>query len=259
MITDIIVAIACDAIAVLILISGILSAIRDGGRVALTKLLLVLGGGVGTYFLTPVISDKFYTIEGIETVLSKVGGGISVGTINSCIFLILFMLFYAITLITCSIVRHCLIKRLRNKKLNKLKMKRAKSINPHAERMAARAEWKSLKAKYREQRKWYHSLISGFIGSIVAVVVGFVVLMPYGYIAKDINYKGDKEYLVKGYEYTLNGVIPDEVSDFLVHAEVEVKEDEVPEVEVPVCEHTYEEGVCTSCGAVEEVPEAPLE
>lgn len=256
---NIIVAVACNLVAVFILISGIFSAIRDGWKVSLTKLFLVIGGGVGTYFLTPVASDKFYTIEGVETVLNKVGGGISVGTINSCIFLILFMLFYAVILMICSIVRHCIIKKLRNKKLNKLKMKRAKSINPHAERMAARAEWKALKAKYREQRRWYHSLISGFIGSIVAVVVGFVVLMPYRYIAKDINYKGDKEYLTKGYEYTLNGIIPDKVSDFLVHAEVEAKEDEVPEVETPVCEHTYEEGVCTSCGAVEEVSEAPIE
>ena len=226
---NVIVAVACNLIATFILISGIFSSIRDGWKVALTKLILVLGGGVGTYFLTPVVSDKFYAVEGIETVLSKVGGGISIGTINSCIFLVLFMLFYAIILMICSIVRHCMIKKLRNKRLNKLKLRRARSINPRAERMAAKAEWKALKLKYAEQRRWYHSLISGFIGSIIAVVVGFVVLMPYGYIAKDINYKGDKEYLTKGYEYTLNGIIPDKASDFLVHAET--NEDEVPEVE----------------------------
>jgi hypothetical protein len=85
---NVIVAVACNLVATFILISGIFSSIRDGWKVALTKLILVLGGGVGTYFLTPVVSDKFYAVEGIETVLSKVGGGISTGTINSCIFLI---------------------------------------------------------------------------------------------------------------------------------------------------------------------------
>ena len=226
---DIVVAIACNLVAAFILISGIFSSIRDGWKITLTKLILILGGGVGAYFLTSVLSDELYAVEGVDTLLSKIGGGISLGTINGCIYLILFLLFYVITLMVCSIARHCAIKKLRNKRLNKLKMKRARSINPRAEKMAAKAEWRALKVKYREQRRWYHALISGFIGAITATLVGFVVLMPYGYIAKDINYKGDKEYLVKGYEYTLNGVIPDKVSDFLVHAK-----EETPEVEEPV-------------------------
>lgn len=256
---NVIVAVACNVVAALILMSGIFSSIRDGWKVTLIKLGLTLSGGVGAYFLTPVVSDALCELEGVSEFLGTTGKGISTGTLNSCIFLILFMLFYVVVLMTCVTVRHFLIKKLRNKKLNKLKMKRAKSINPRAEKMAVKAEWKALKLKYNEQKRWYCSLISGFIGAIVAVVVGFVVLMPYGYIAKDINCNGDKEYLVEGYEYTLNGVLSDKVSDFLVHVEVEAKEDEVPEVEVPVCEHTYEEGVCTSCGAVEEAPEAPIE
>ena len=229
---DIIVAVACNLVAALILISGIFSAISNGVKVTLVKLFLMVSGGVGAYFLTPVISDKLYAVDGVSAFLkNEIGGGISKGTVNSCIFLVWFLLFYAVTLIICSIVKHIRIKRLRNKKLNSLKMKRAKSINPRAEKAAKRAEWKALKFKYKEKVRWCHRLISGFLGAIIAIVVGYVVIMPYGYIAKDINYKGDKEYLEKGYEYTLNGLIGDDISNFLVDVKSEVSEENENESE----------------------------
>lgn len=219
---NVIVAVACNLVAVLLLVSGIISAVSNGTKVTLIKMIMVIGGGVGAYFLTPVISNKVYKINGMETVLSEFG--VSKASVNSCLFLLWFLLFYAITLITCSIVRHCMIKKLRNKKLNKLKMKRAKSINPQAEKATERAEWKALKLKYKEKLRWYHRLVSGFLGAILAVVVGYIVIMPYGYIASDINAKHDKNYLTDGYKYTLNGLIGEDASDFLIHCK-ENKED----------------------------------
>ena len=51
---NVIVAVACNLVAVLILFSGLFSALRIGWKVSLTKFILTLGGGVGAYFLTPV-------------------------------------------------------------------------------------------------------------------------------------------------------------------------------------------------------------
>jgi hypothetical protein len=60
--------------------------------------------------------------------------------------------------------------------------------------------------------------------------------MPYGYIAKDVvNANADREYLTAGYEYTLNGVIGSEVSDWILHENQIVEEiPEEPAEEVPV-------------------------
>ena len=213
-----IVAIICNLIVTLILISGVLSAISNGVRVTLIKLGITVAGGVGAYFLTPVISKPLYGIAGVEELLEGLIG-ISKGTINSCIFLLLFLIFYIVAIFVCSIIRHIFIKKLRDKRLNQLKMKRARSINPQAEKLAKKSEWRALKLKYAKKRKWYYRLLAGFVGGLMAVLVGFVVLMPYGYIAKDINHKGDKPYLEKGYEYTLNGLVGEKVFDFLTHTE----------------------------------------
>ena len=228
MVGNIIVAVAVNLVAVAILLSGIFSAKSNGIKVTLVKFFMTLAGAVGAYFLAPFLSDKL--LEASNGAVAKVATeiGISGGTINSCLFMLIFVLFYATTLVICSFVRHARIKKLQNKRLNKVKMRRARSINPHAERAIQRAEWKALKAKYREKRRWYHTVISSFIGAIVAVFVGLVVIMPYGFIAKDINHEGDKQYLEKGYEYTLNGLIPESAFDWAVNSDkAEAKLDEL--------------------------------
>lgn len=264
---DIIVAIIVNLVAALVLVSGVMSAVRNGVKVTVVKLVMMLCGGVGAFFLTPVVNKAIYGVEGAPELLGKIG--ISSGSVNSSLFMLIFLAFYAITLMVCNIVRHCLIKKLRDKKLNSLKMKRARSINPSAEKAAKRAEWKALKARNKERRRWYHKLISGFVGAIIAVVVGYVVVMPYGYIAGDVVSKHeDKAYLANGYEYTINGLIGDKVSDFLIHNEGEEEggeveettpgEEETPGEETPAaCEHVYADGVCTVCGEAE--PVAPVE
>ena len=221
---SIIVAIICNVVMALILLSGVLSAMGNGVRVTLIKAGLTIAGGVGAYFLTPVVGSGLYGVEGMGLLIDAVG--ISEVTINSCIFLILFLAFYAITLMVCSIVKTILIKKLKDKNpISKLKLKRARSINPRAERIAKKRTWKALKAKYSEKRRWYHKVTSGVVGAMIAVIVSYVVIMPYGYIAHDINKNQDKNYLVEGYGNTLNGLIGEEASDFLVDANTETSVD----------------------------------
>lgn len=261
---NIIVAIACNLVAALILFSGIFSGIRNGWKVSLTKFILTLGGGIGAYFLTPVISDKLYAVEKVPSLLNELH--ISVGSINSCLFLLWFLLFYAIILMVCNIVKHCLIKSLQEKAINKAKMKRARSINPRAEKIAKRSAWRALRAQYAAKNRWWKKLISGFLAAMVAVIVGIVVLVPYKYITADINHTGDKQYLEDGYNYTLNGLIDDKIEfeffDWLVHnkEEVKVSEPEIEEEESIECVHVYNEGICTLCGEAELiVPDTPIE
>ena len=62
--------------------------------------------------------------------------------------------------------------------------------------------------------------------------------MPYSYIAKIMNKSGDKQFLEAGYQYTLNGIIPEKVFDFAIHNTVvevtpdigENQESQTPEV-----------------------------
>lgn len=252
---NIIVAIACNLVAALILFSGIFSATRNGWKVSLTKFILTLGGGVGAYFLTPVISNKLYAVEKVPSLLNELH--ISVGTANSCLFLLWFLLFYAIILMVCNIVKHCLIKKLQEKSENRAKMRRARSINPKAEKVARRTAWKALKAQYRAKNRWWKRLISGFIGAIVATVVGIVVLVPYKYIAADINHNGDKAYLEEGYDYTLNGLIDDKIEfeffDWLIHNKEEIEE--LPEGNEETPEVTPDEEVTPDVGGEEVTPE----
>lgn len=216
MVANIIVAVACNLIAVLILLSGIFTAKSNGLIVTLVKFFIAVGGLVGAYFLTPVLSDLICGVDKVPELISYVGA--SMGSINSCIFLLVFMVFYGIDAIICSIVKHSLIKKMQGKKINQAKVKRAKSINPRAERLARKAEWKKAKQAYRASNRWYKRLISHLLALILSVTVGIVVLMPFGFIGRDIStVSTDKTYLVDGFEYTLNGVIPDSVFDWTTH------------------------------------------
>ena len=232
MVGNIIVAVLCNLVAAMILVSGIFSGIKNGWKVSLVKLFLTAGSLVGVYFLTPTFSDNLLgiAVEGRTLGSIIIPNYLSLGSVNSVIFTALFLAFYAFILFVCKIVKICMINALKNKKENKAKMLRAKSINPRAERMARRAAKKQLKAQYQQMKNRFWSRFFGcFINIIVAAAVGVVTLMPFGYIAKIMNKNGDKAYLVDGFEYTLNGVIPESVFDWAIHNEKAPTTDEVPE------------------------------
>ena len=194
----------------------------------LIRLFLVAAGLVGSYFVTPVLANKLYSVAEVPVLMK--GLSISVGSVNAVIFFAFFMLTYGFTAIVCSIARHCFIKKLQDKRLNKAKIKRARSINPRAEKAVVKAEWKALTAKYSEKRKWYHRVISCCLGAIIGLVMGVAILLPYNYIAKDVAKATNKEYLVNGFDYTLNGVIGEEVFDWVISAAEELpSSDEIVE------------------------------
>lgn len=257
-----IIAITCNLIVALILVGGVLSTFRAGIRVSGLRLLFTILACVGAFFLTPAISKPILgltvqaateeiptTILLSDILIDKIG--MSLTLINSIIYLIIFIVIYFIGSLVCKVFKHSFIKGIREKSVNKARIRRAKSINPKAERAARRSEFKQMKVEYRASLKWWRRLISCFIGVVSAFIVGFVVLIPVGQVFKFMNREGNRPYLEEGYKYTINGLIEDKVDfDFdgwLVHGDVEVKE---PEEETPVeCTHEWgEDGKCTKCG-----------
>lgn len=257
-----IIAITCNLIVALILVSGILSTFRAGIRVSGLRLLFTVIACVGAFFLTPAISKPILgltvqaateetptTILLSDILIDKIG--MSLTLINSIIYLIIFIVIYFIGSLVCKVFKHSFIRGIREKSANRARIRRAKSINPKAERAARRSEFKQMRLEYRASLKWWRRLISCFLGAISAFIVGFVVLIPVGQVFKFMNREGNRSYLEEGYKYTINGLIEDKVDfDFdgwLVHGDVEVKE---PEEETPVeCVHEWgEDGKCTKCG-----------
>lgn len=239
---NIIVAIACNLIVTIILVSGIVSAINAGAKVSILKFIFTIVSGVGAYFLTPILSDLLLNVVVVEAteqaaeitinhiVINQLE--LSIGTVNSVIYLLVFMVFYLIGTMICNIVRHISIKKYGFKSENKARLKRAKSINPRAEKAAKIKAWKSMKSEYKSNLTGWGRFTSILLSAISSIIVGFIVLTPYNFIAKDIVEKNEsREFLLDGFDYTLNGIIEDNIPfDFdgwLVGAQEEISEEEV--------------------------------
>ena len=219
--SEIVVAIICNLVAALLLTSGVLTSLKCGWKVALTKFCLMLGGVAAAYFLTPFISDKILGIERSGIVLADVllNYGITQPIINSCLFAIIVLLIYILNISLCSLLKYRLIKGMKKDiTLNSAKIKRAKSINPKAEKVAKKTIYKEMKNLYESNNTFFKKLISLVLGIVVSVALGIVLLMPFGYISKSFV-DGDKAYLYKGYEKTLNGVIGQDAFDFIISAD----------------------------------------
>lgn len=253
---NIIVAVVCNLIVALILAGGVVFTIRSGLRVAGLRLFFTIAAAVGAFFIVPTISNALLGLvvqaaegEVPEILLSTIlidKVGMSLGLINSIIYLIVFMIFYLVGTIICNISKHCFIKALRSNKENKARIKRAKSINPKAEREAKKAEFKAMKNEYKSSLKWWRKLLSVIAGVISAAIVAFVVLTPVGYTFKFLNKDGEKAYLEEGYKYTINGLVEDKIdfdfNSWLVRAEEKAEEDtpaiKEEEKEIPLDEDT---------------------
>ena len=159
---------------------------------------------------------------------------ISIASINAVLYTLMFIVCYAINSIICNIIRYRMIRAYKTNNINNAKLKRAKSINPKAEKLAKKAMYREMHQAYAKDNKWYKRLVAGFFGAIIGVAVSLVVLMPFGYIGKDINkaQANKAEYLETGFDYTLNGIIDDKIEfkffDWLVSAEIPEVQPETP-------------------------------
>jgi hypothetical protein len=141
MIGNIIVAIVCNLIFLLILASGVFSSLKNGWKVSLAKFGFVMSGFWATYLLTPALSEGILSISSNGMHLKDViiPEYLTLGAFNSIIFTFLFLIFYGIALLGCKLLKIQLINDFKDKKLVKVKMIKAKSVNPKAEKMERKA------------------------------------------------------------------------------------------------------------------------
>ena len=96
--STILISVICNVVAVLVLLGCLFGASRNSWKVSLLKLSLTLCCGVVCYFATPILSEMMCAVSLEGTTLGVVlfNLGISIFSINSIIFTLLFVLGYGI-------------------------------------------------------------------------------------------------------------------------------------------------------------------
>ena len=196
----------------------------NGFKLQLTKLILTIGAGIGTFFLTPV----FINMLNLEA--SMVDFALVFG--HSILFLAAYLIITAVI----ATIKHCLVKKERNtekagaNKAKAVKHKRVNVTKKTKEELALQKEKEKrfIKERKREERlarkaarKAYakahkKSRIGGIIcGVISAFVIIFTFAMPakLGFAILDLKFPG----AYKGYEYSISGLL-DKGTDYVDNA-----------------------------------------
>lgn len=189
-----------NVVIALILLTGIFVGSKNGWKFELCKLFLIIGIGVGCYFLQPVITNLF-KIDMPKEIL------------GSSVYLALFIVSYAIVSIIVSAIRYVTkTKSLEN--INSAKRIKIKGIDRKTTRQLRREEraYRKLHKEIRELKKASKSL-GGLFGFIIALIVGFIVMLPIKSVSNYIAETQPKlEQITKGYEYTIYGQL-DKISN----------------------------------------------
>lgn len=227
--SSILVAIIINLITAGIVVGSIFASRSDGVRVTLVKTGITLGGAFGVFVASPTIVELLFHIEHLEQfVLNTVG----VGGLYSLILCVGTALSLGIACIVGAIVKHFIIKG-KKKELtkNRAKVRLAKAINSKGTKEDNKKAWKMLKSEFKSGKNVGTKLTSEIVGAILAVIISFVLVLPYPFVASFlVERDAEKQYLLDGYNFTLNGVVDQmfpEISETLTHTEIEtVVEDE---------------------------------
>jgi uncharacterized membrane protein required for colicin V production len=192
---NLIIPISINLITLLILISGVIIGSRNGFKLELSKLVLILLSGVGCYFLSPTI-ENFITIDIPTTILKP--------TIFSILMLGCYLIISILLLI---------IKKLTSTKeiqgINSAKKVRLKGFDRKTTRRLRKEERKNRKLEREKKILGKKSKVFGSIfGFIIALIIGFIILLPYKPITNHIvEQKPQLEYINKNYHYTIYGQV----------------------------------------------------
>ena len=95
--STILVSVICNIIAALILLGCIFNGVYNSWKLSIIKLAIMIGCGVGCYFATPALSNIICNVAVNNTTIgSLLTGtlGVSMLTLNSILFTLMFMLAY---------------------------------------------------------------------------------------------------------------------------------------------------------------------
>ena len=176
-----------------ILVAGIFVGKKNGWKVELSKLIIMLGVGVGLYFLAPVITNALLSIE----TLVQAQIPYLVPAINSLIIFVLFMIVYMIVSLIASAIHKKVVAKQNGIAYIKLKGKGNGKIN--------RANRKEFRRRIKEAKKQKKTsqIVGAILGFIVAALITFVLFMPIKYMFKGLS-QVDNNFN-SGFEYTVWG------------------------------------------------------
>lgn len=179
-----------------ILVAGIFVGKKNGWKVELSKLIIMLGVGVGLYFLAPVITNALLLIETLVQAQLQIPYLVP-AIINSLIIFVLFMIVYMIVSLIASAIHKKVVAKQNGIAYIKLKGRGNGKIN--------RANRKEFRRRIKEARKQKKTsqVVGAILGFVVAALITFVLFMPIKYMFKglsniDNNFNSGFEYTVWG-------------------------------------------------------------
>ena len=203
-----------------ILVAGIFVGKKNGWKVELSKLIIMLGVGVGLYFLAPVITNALLSIETL--VQAQLQIPYLVPAINSLIIFVLFMIVYMIVSLIASAIHKKVVAKQNGIAYIKLKGKGNGKIN--------RANRKEFKRRIKEDKKQKKTsqVVGAILGFVMAALITFVLFMPIKYMFKGLSQVNNN--FNSGFEYTVWGQLDnatdvyDSVNNKFI---IEIEEDQI--------------------------------
>lgn len=184
-----------------ILVAGIFVGKKNGWKVELSKLIIMLGVGVGLYFLAPVITNAL----SIETLVqAQLQIPYPVPAINSLIIFVLFMIVYMIVSLIASAIHKKVVAKQNGIAYIRLKGKGNGKIN--------RANKREFRRRIKEAKKQKKTsqIVGAILGFVVAALITFVLFMPIKYMFKGLSEVNNN--FNSGFDYTVWGQL-DNVTD----------------------------------------------
>lgn len=178
-----------------ILVTGIFVGKKNGWKVELSKLIIMLGVGVGLYFLAPVITNALLSIKTLKT-LVQAQPQIPY-LVPAIIIFVLFMIVYMIVSLIASAINKKVVAKQNGIAYIKLKGKGNGKIN--------RANRKEFRRRIKEARKQKKTsqVVGAILGFVVAALITFVLFMPIKYMFKGLSKVNNN--FNSGFEYTVWG------------------------------------------------------
>lgn len=179
-----------------ILVAGIFVGKKNGWKVELSKLIIMLGIGVGLYFLAPVITNALLSIEQAQL---QIPYPYLVPAINSLIIFVLFMVVYMIVSLIASAIHKKVVAKQNGIAYIRLKGKGNGKIN--------RANRKEFRRRIKEARKQKKTsqVVGAILGFVMAALITFVLFMPIKYMFKGLSEVNNNNNFNSGFDYTVWG------------------------------------------------------
>lgn len=185
-----------------ILVAGIFVGKKNGWKVELSKLIIMLGVGIGLYFLAPVITNALLSIETLVQAQKQIL--YLVPAINSLIIFVLFMIVYMIVSLIASAIHKKVVAKQNGIAYIKLKGRGNGKIN--------RANKREFRRRIKEAKKQKKTsqIVGAILGFVMAALITFVLFMPIKYMFKGLSKVNNN--FNSGFDYTVWGQL-DNVTD----------------------------------------------